>query len=320
MAAIPTHADPTLEAVDRAIEAAENARPGRDYLGMSAVGHPCERNLWYSWRWTAKAQFDAETLKRFADGHAGEDVQVARLRMVDGIELHTTDPATGEQFGLEGCSGHLKGHMDGAILGLLQAASTWHVYEHKQTAEKKQKELAALIVKHGEKGALAHWNEVYFAQAQLYMHYSGMERHYLTCSTPGGRSTISVRTDYDKAAALRIVAKAERIVAAKEPPARMTNDPSFFMCKWCPFSEQCHADAMPARTCRSCMFATPVDGGAWHCGMSGNLLSRAEQEEGCIRHLYIPGTISGTQTDSGDDWVEYQMRDGSTWRNTEIPY
>ena len=311
---------PTLEAADRALEAASPASVGRPYLGMSGIGAECERQSWYSYRWCKRIQHDAETLKRFADGHAGEALQAERLQAVDGITLLTFDPETGSQFGFSDVRDHFKGHMDGAIVGLLQAPKTWHVWEHKQVGEKKFAKLIKLKVELGEKNALQKWDATYYAQAVLYMHFSGMDRHYLTCSTPGGRATVAVRTNADEAAALRLIAKAERIISAQEPPARISEDASFYLCRWCSFSPICHGDAWAERTCRSCLHSTPVDQGQWDCNRWGKVLSDAEQRDGCGAHKLIPALVPGEQVDVRDDAVIYRMPDGSEWSDSECPF
>lgn len=314
MATLPEPQDPTLDAADRALEAKENAAKPRGYLGMSGIGHSCERSLWYGWRWCSVVRHNAATLKRFADGNHGEDVQAARLRLVDGVTLITLDPDTGRQIALGDDSGHLKGHMDGAILGLIQAPQTWHVFEHKQVDEKKQAKLAKLKAELGEKNALAAWDETYHAQAVLYMHFSGMTRHYLTCSTPGGRSTISVRTEEDPALALRLLAKAARIIAADKPPARISDDSSYYLCRWCPHSGICHSDEWAPRHCRSCLHSAPVENGQWQCALQNKSLSLREQQAGCLLHLFNPKLVpSREQIDATDRTVTYLMKDGSEW-------
>jgi len=55
--------------------------------------------------------------------------------------------------------------MDGVIKGVFIAPDTWHVWEHKSTAEKGYRALTRAIAKAGEKGALQAWNETYYAQA-----------------------------------------------------------------------------------------------------------------------------------------------------------
>ena len=235
--------DPTLEAIDRAIEARARREARRTYLGISSIGHPCGRKLWYGLHTENREVFDAETLYRFEDGHRGEDLMAERLRMVAGITLMTIDPDTGRQFRFEDHAGQFAGHPDGVILGLLQAPKTYHLWEHKQVGEKKQAELVKLKAKHGEKSALRHWNIVYYGQAICYLHYAQLDRHYLTCSTPGGRKTVSVRTDADPVHALGLIDKAKRIIEARAPLARLSNDPSWHECRFCGHHSICHGVA-----------------------------------------------------------------------------
>lgn len=289
MATLPNlHRDPTLEAVDAAIEARQE-RYARDYLGMSSIGSACDRALWYGFRWATDLAHNAATLKRFADGHHGEALQAMRLRMVAGIELHTVD-GRGKQFGFYDLGGHLRGHIDGAILGLLQAPKTWHIWEHKQVDEKKFRALEKAKRELGEKAALEAWDETYFTQGQLYMHFAELTRHYLTCSTPGGRNTISVRTNYHQPTAWRALSRARAIITAAEPPARISDDPGFYQCNWCPHAPICHHGALPIVNCRTCVHSTPeLDGDRrWSCARWGRDLSVPEQIAACDQHLFIP--------------------------------
>lgn len=320
MAALPEVLDPTLEAVDRAIEAAENTQPARPYLGMSSIGRACRRELWFSFRWCSPSSFDAKTLKRFQDGHLGEDLQAKRLRMVEGITLHTIDPRTGRQFGFSDIGGHFRGHMDGAILGLLQAPKTWHVWEHKQVDDDKQAKLAKAKQELGEKAALQAWDEVYYAQGVLYMHYSGMDRHYLTCASAGGRHTISVRTEAAPQVARSLIEKARAIITAPEPLERLSERPDWYQCKWCQHHSICHDRRVPAVSCRTCAHATPaLDGdGRWVCERYGCDIPTEQQRSGCHDHLFIPALIpyaKPVDADQAQNWIEYRMEDGRTFRN-----
>lgn len=245
MAVLPSLSipDPTLEAADREMEARARQQPRRAYLGFSSIGHPCSRKLWYDLRATEPPNHDAATLKRFEDGHRGEALAALRLRMAPSVVLYTVDPDTGRQFEFKDLDGKFSGHMDGAIYGLLQCPKRWSVWEHKCVAEKKQEKLSKLKDELGEKNALAAWDEIYYAQAVLYMHYSGMERHYLTCSTPGERSTISVRTNADPTTAIKLIDKARRILESPFPLAKVSNDPSWWQCRFCEHAQVCHGSA-----------------------------------------------------------------------------
>lgn len=309
--AIPETIDHTLASADTALVTAQDRRH-RPYLGMSALGAECARKLWYEFRWASLRNFDAPTLKRFADGHATEAVAVARLKLAEGIELHEADES-GKQFGFIDFGGHLRGHMDGVVLGLQAAPSTWHVLEIKATAEDKLRELEKLRREVGEKQALKAWNPVYYAQAILYMFYAGLERHYLVACSPGARRWAAVRTDADPAEVERLLAKAGRIIHADHAPERI-GGPDSFICKWCDFFGVCHEGVAAERNCRTCLSVTPERDGCWSCARWEFAdLPEAAQAEGCPHHLFIPSLVPGEQIDATESSVTYRMPDGSTW-------
>lgn len=306
MVAIPQAVDVTLEAADRALEQAQERRH-RSHLGMSQIGRPCDREIWYSFRWAAQNNFDAPTLKRFEDGHASELVAVRRLKMVPGIELHEVDES-GAQFRFEDFGGHFSGSCDGAILGILQAPKTWHILEIKASA--KAEDLDKAKKTHGEKGALLAWNPVYYAQAALYMHYAGLDRHYLVCVTPGARKWTSVRTEADPVHAEVMRQRAERIIFADAAPPRI-GGPDFFQCRWCDFRAVCHEQAGVERNCRTCLHVTPVRDGTWRCEKFGHALSKVDQEAGCSEHRYLPSLVPWPQVDADEFGITYARSNGA---------
>lgn len=332
MVAIPKQdRDPTLDAVDAAIEASENAQQHRPYLGVSSIGQECSRALWMGFRWCSRKAFDALTIKRFQDGHRSEAIMIERLRAVPGIQLWNEDPhSRSGQIACSDIGGHFRGHLDGIILGLLQAPKTPHVWEHKCVNEKKQAKLLKLKSEKDEKQALAEWDATYWAQHILYMDYQGLTRGYLTCDSPGSRTTVSVRTDADPVAAMRLKEKARRIITAAEPPERISERPDYFICAWCDHRAICHqeptAPAIPAVTCRSCAHATPeLDGDArWSCARFGCDLSVEAQRRGseCPSHVFIPALLpwSATDADEAEGWIEYSTPDGRTIRNGPTGY
>jgi len=325
MVAIPQTSDPTLEAVDTAIELRGNARERRAYLGMSEIGKACRRALWYGFRWCSKSQFDALSLKRFEDGFHGEDVQASRLRMIKQVTLQTIDPRTGKQFGYSDIGGHFKGHQDGAIQGLLQAPAAPHIWEHKQVGEKKQAGLEKLKLEHGEKEALQQWDPIYYAQAMLYCDYSGLTRHYLTCASPGGRRTVSARTNANPEEAEKQRQKAEQIITASEPLERLSDRPDWYECKWCDYHDVCHGGRAPEVSCRTCAHATPaLDGdGRWICERYKIDIPANNQRNGCLDHVFIPALITfakAVDANSEESWVEYKKQDGTVFRNGKDDY
>ena len=322
MALLPDLIDPTLAALDLALEEESRSEKPRPYLGRSEIGGECERRIWYRFRWVGFEQFDAATLKRFADGHRSEALMIERLRKVAGIELHTLTEEGG-QIGFSDHDGHFRGHVDGMILGLIQAPKAWHVWECKAVDDKKLNKLIELKRGLGEKVALAAWDRTYYAQAQLYMHYAGVGRHYLTAVSPGGRRHDSVRTNYDQVEALRLVERARRIIGADAPPSRVSDSEAFYICRYCPFSGICHSGQLAERNCRTCTASTIVGNGEWICEKypTHKTLSSDEQRAGCDKHLYNPGLVDGELIDAAADssFAKYRMRNGDTWTDGEMP-
>ncbi|WP_152051805.1 hypothetical protein [Tautonia marina] len=241
MALIPEVCDPTLAAIDRELERRKALEPRRSYLGASAIGDECERKLWYSIRpEVPRKPFNAASIKRFDDGHRGEAIMAERLRMVPGVELWTEDDQTGGQIGGTLFEGRFGWHVDGVIRGLLQSPETPHVWEHKQVGQKKFDEFGKLKSSLGEKLTLQAWDPVYYAQAVVYMELLDLTRHFLTVCTPGGRDHNACRTEANPTMARALLAKAQRILSAGSPPARLSERPEYFKCKMCDFHEACH--------------------------------------------------------------------------------
>ena len=301
--------DPTLMRMNDALEQ-QYVSEQRGYIGASSIGAACERRIWNSFHWVNSEKMTAKSLKAIADGHHSEELMASRLRLVDGISLHTHQE-NGEQFGFE--DGHIRGHLDGIIFGL-EHSSEQHVWEHKCVNVEKFEKLIKLKNK-DESRALLEWDEIYFAQAQLYMHYFNIKWHYLTVCTPGSRDETACFTPFNQDAANHYIERANRIVSADKPPPRISENAAWFQCKMCPFPENCHGGKTPTTNCRTCVHSTSTKDGKWICELHNQTLSREVQKSGCKDHLYNPGLMPGTQTDAGEGWIEYKLNDGNIIRN-----
>ena len=308
MAAFLPSADQTLTAADIAHKAERDVEPNRNYLGCSSIGKACRRALWYEFRHCTERDINPSGYRAIEDGERGETVIVKRIRRVKGVDLLDIDPGTGRPFAVEAISGHLRGHLDGAVHELLQAPKTWTVFEAKVCNEKKFNVLVKLRTE-DEKGALEKWDAVYFGQAQMYMGLTGMSRHWLVCATPGVRDWTAVRTEFNKAYFDRLLDKARKIIEATEPLERISEDPKFFQCGWCAAKAICHERAIPAPNCRNCCHATPeMDGKArWSCFFHSRDLTLTEQRAGCSDHVYIPALIPFDLKDGSEagNYAEY---------------
>jgi hypothetical protein len=255
-----------------------------------------------------------------------------RLEGVPGIDLRTVDPGTEKPWAVSAHSGHMRGHLDGAIKGLLQAPVVWHVWEHKQVNEKRFRDLQRKKEKFGEKEALEQWDETYYAQAQCYMGLlkgkagKRCNRHYMTVATPGGRQYTSVRTNFSQVAFDIYIEKAKEIIESPVPLPRISSKADYYICKWCHLNEHCHTEEKTAQVnCRTCAHSTVVTDklgwSIWRCEFHDKKLSVKDQRKGCPKHLFIPELIPWARVHSMDktnNTIEYATNDkGTRFVNSE---
>lgn len=307
MADISQHTDTIVAAIYEQYKKRGDAEQARTYLGASIIGNECSRALWYAFRWAAKEDFDGRMYRLFQSGHLAEPRFIADLRSI-GATVWDVEPATGKQFGMVDHGGHMRGHCDGVAKGIPGGGNKPHLLEFKTHSAKSFADLK----KKGVKAA----KPTHFAQCQWYMGKMGLERAlYLACSKDSDE-LYSERIEFDRVEFERIQAKAERIIFATEPPAKLSNDPKFYLCNWCNFNGICHGHQVPAVSCRSCVHSTPErtpeTEGRWSCAKAGpdSSIPVEAQRTGCGQHLPLPFLLTyADAVDAGDGWVEFKRKD-----------
>lgn len=311
MAALPQSQSPVVSAIYDYW--ANRADPPRSYLGGSAIGRECEREQWYAFRnCGVGAKFDGRMMRLFNRGHREEPVFVEELRAI-GVTVHDIDPSTGQQFRFKAHGGHFAGGIDGVALGVPTAEKTWHLVEMKTHNAKS----FALLAKDG----VAKSKPEHFAQVQVYMRMASLERALYLAVNKDNDELYAERIKHDPATSERLFEKAERIIFAAEPPARLSEDAAFWKCKGCAFATGCHGDRLPTPNCRNCLHATPEreGDGRWSCAKWASDIPANAQARGCGEHRFIPALLAkwGAAEDASqeDNWVEYKAADGHVFRN-----
>jgi hypothetical protein len=311
MAELPEVTSQTVSAIWSAVEAAQE-RDERHYLGASVLGNDCSRRLWYGFRWAHEPEtFDGRKLSIFQSGHLWEDRLIGLLRGA-GVAVDPVDPETGQQWLVRFAGGHAGGHLDGLAYKVPEAPKTRHVVEAKSHNHKSFTALRS--------GGVQKSKPLHFAQMQLYMHGTGYQRALYIAVNKNDDEIHTERVSYDHGLALQLVTKAERIVTAERPPAKLHEDPNAKMarvCNYCPAKGVCHDGAFARRNCRTCLHATAhLDGDArWSCDRFKRDLTREEQAAGCPRHLFIPDLVPGEQVDADEvaEAVTYRLHTGELW-------
>lgn len=302
----PVHEHTTATAVVRWYE--KNAeRGGRPHLGASIIGRPCERAIWYSFRWASDKQFSGRMLRLFGTGHREEARFLEELRGI-GAEVYEVDPDTGAQHRFHAIRGHFGGSCDAIARGLPEAPKTWAIVEMKTHNDASFKELVKLGVSSAK--------PEHFVQMQVYMGLAELERSlYMACN----KNTDELHTEwihFERDVFERYMARAEKIIDAEVPLERVNTDPAWYVCKMCDHHAICHGDAVPIKSCRTCVHATPVDAGQWGCQHHERLIPLEEQRLGCREHLYLPPLINYAEPlDAGTGWIKYRHRDGAVFAN-----
>lgn len=273
----------------------------RPHLGGSQIGNECDRALWYQFRHAWTPNFDGRLLRLFETGDREEDRIVANLRAV-GVTVWEKDPDTGKQVRFEACGGHFALSLDGVGEGFAESKKP-HTLEFKTMNDKNFKALKNM--------GLEKSKPIYWAQCQVGMLLSGLERCYFFAVNKNTDDMYGERIKLNKQEAKGLIAKAEQIVFAQQPPSRLAEDASDWRCKFCPYWAVCHGCKIPEVNCRTCCHVTPEQDGTWSC-------ARGKTPEPCEEHLYIPMMMPKNleMIDAADDWVEYEDLDsGEIFRN-----
>jgi hypothetical protein len=306
MPPLPKPISHTANAIDAAIVA--NARNGDGAgVAMSSAVHECDRNIWLTLRWASPPETPSgQRERRFRAGHQYEKWLLDDLRAI-GCEVIEIDETTGQQIRIELANGHLRGKLDGIATGLPEAPSAAHVVECKSHNDKSFKE----VVKKG----LREGKPDHFAQCQLYMHGTGINRALYIAESKNTAEQYCERIEYDPAFCLALEARIERIVFAPRPPAKNEG----FWCGFCNHKSTCLEGAFARINCRTCLHSEPGDGASWRCARFDKALSYTDMQAGCPAHLFVPDLVPGEQIDADEDaaTVTYKLADGSTWIDGE---
>lgn len=308
MVALPQTVSPTIAAIEAAVEAAE-ARDFDLVIRASSIGHPCERHLWYRFRWAHLPEtFGGRKLRLFHTGHAEEARMVAWLRLT-GADVQHVDPTTGEQWEVVALDGHFKGHLDGKVTGIVEAPVVRHLLECKTHNAKSFEQL--------KRYGVATAKPEHVTQMQVYMHLAGLTRAFYLAKHKDSDELYAERVHYDAAQANAILAKAQRILDADRAPARVSDDPGYFVCRafGCPTYAICHGNDFALRNCRTCLHSEPAPVGGWVCRRHDRDLTIEDQRAGCPNHLYLPSVVPGEQVDADEqaETVTYTLHDGREW-------
>lgn len=253
----------------------EFAEDPRTHLGASIIGHDCAAYAWNVFRWLKFEKFDGRMLRLFNRGHEEERRFIRWLQGID-FEVRDFDPETKKQYRIIGVRGHFGGSLD----SIMKAPARYNIPDEiiwlGEFKTHNAKSFAKLK-KHG----VSMSKPMHFRQCCSYGRAYGF-KYALYCAVNKDTDELYfeiVVLDYRQADDL--FRKAEGIINATSRPQKIAQTATFLECKFCDFSDLCHGDAIPAKNCRSCRLATPVDNGEWLCGHRNQIIPKEIIPVGC---------------------------------------
>jgi hypothetical protein len=286
------------KALDEAME--QEPQGTRGHLGISGLGHPCDRKIWLNFRWALEEQIPGRILRLFARGHREEDAMVSLLSKI-GVKMRDT----GDRQRKVNLGKHVGGSPDGiAEMGVPGGGGQPHLLEFK-TANKQS---FNQVDKHGVEAA----QPMHYVQMQCYMHATGMDRAWYIMVCKDDDRIHDERIKYDKQVAEKFVARGQGIAMMDRMPEPISRDPSWYQCKMCPYAPLCHAedkDHIPSTlsvNVRTCAHATPREDGTWHHEYWGSIIPLEHQNtDAGGAHVFHPDLVpeSWRMLDPLDEWT-----------------
>ncbi len=261
--------DQILNKINSAQETAYQEFP-RTYLGMSSLGRPCAREIWYSWRWFKPEKFSPRIKRLFSRGHQEEPRFVDMFRLI-GMTVQDVDLKTGKQFEFISSNGHCMGHCDG--VGLFPGSI--YLLEFKTHSYK-----SFVAVKKSQSIKISKWD--HYCQCQRYMHELKL-KYGVYCAVNKNDDALYFEViKRDKKTVAWILERENELVNATAHPGRISDDPSFWICSYCWYKDVCFETEMPMKNCRTCSDSLLGDNGTWLCQKrKRKSITISDQLKGC---------------------------------------
>ena len=227
---IDTVANNLYEAAARS----RNDQPRRNYLGMSAIGDPCERKLWFGFRGFTPLPLDGRVIMLFRFGDRVEEEVIHWLRAA-GYHVE------GQQEGFSDHGGWFSGHCDGIIHGITNQP---HILEIKSCNAKKFNAF--------KKYGVQKTYQIYWDQSQCYMGYAGLERALFVIQNKDNSEIYTERVYFDQEAFTLLRKKAFSVITSNDPiKPEFAKDSQ--TCSWCDHRITCWNPEESIQTLQDCM-------------------------------------------------------------------
>lgn len=251
----------------------------RSHLGASIIGHECERYIWFSFRWMYYHIHTGRMQRLFQRGHL-EETRV--LEWLHGIGFNVKQVnIDGKQFRIAFAERHGGGSSD----GMATLPTRYGSYPPLLIEIKTQKDKKFAIL---QGSGVQKEKPMHYIQASIYGHRLGLQYAlYIAVNKENDDLDVEV-IELDWSLAAAETNKAEKIINSEFPPPRISANPAFWSCKFCPAQPVCHLGAEVMKNCRSCRFAEAVEAGEWKCNRYNQVIPEDFIPKGCDEWSQLP--------------------------------
>lgn len=195
----------------------------RDYIGASAIGAECLRQIWYEYKGFKGIDVPTKIKRTWAIGRHLEGLILDWLTEA-GIEItRTWDDLQAQD------RPYFKGHLDSVWM---KKGKPFAIIEIKTAKDASYN----IFVKKGVKA----WSPQYYAQVQSYMGMSGIHKTYIAVLNKDNSEISDELIEFDGSIYRDLLLKADMVANTHVPPPKINGSPMWYLCKMCKFNKVCH--------------------------------------------------------------------------------
>lgn len=253
-------------------------------LPASIMGWNCHRKIWYVFRWCKLEVLDGRTKRLHQVGNTAEPRFTEFLRAI-GFEVIPHDPKTNKQWRMVSCNDHYAGMLD----GMCKAPARYEISEDLVFLnEFKTSGTGSGFNSVADKGIRLAKPDHYAQMSQYGKHYQLRYGLYLIENKNDSDITIEI-VPLDWNLGNQLEDQAQRLISAKYPPNKISENPAYWECKGCHFNGICHEKEPVEKNCRSCRNAIAVEAGEWFCNRHTGIIPKDFIPIGCNDYVSING-------------------------------
>ncbi len=230
-------------------------REFRKHLGASELGKECHRQVFYKFRWMVLEEVEPRMQRLFDRGEREEAIMIDLIRRT-GATVYAIDGATAKQYRVSDFEGHFGGALDSIV-----------VWPNCDPANLEGKTYNEERFRKLKKEGVRVSAPTYYSQMQDYMGHMKLAYTLFFAVNKNDDEIYYEIIFFDAAEFDRLQSLAGAIIMAERPPAKISEKPTFYICKMCAAHDICHLGKPALVNCRSCRNAHPAPEGQWVCAL-----------------------------------------------------